>query len=168
MAGGASFEQITRADLRRLGRIAEEEREDFFTRRADWRLLYRRRLLCTALTGRSAVHFCNGTSGVVQFDVCLFFALHAEAAFPHRWTSLRDFGSAKFGRAQGEANYIGKRIRFSGRSINCRPSDDPVAVLQTYLRRGRTPTARQLRKDAVVLIGPERYLGYVAWPTLVA
>ncbi len=168
MARSASFEQITRADLRRLGRIAEEEREDFFARRADWRLLYRRRLLCTALTGRSAVHFCNGTSGVVQFDVCLFFAFHAEAAFPHRWTSLRDFGSAKFGRAEVEANYTGKRIRFSGRSINGRPSDDPVAALQTYLRRGRTPTARQLRQDAVVLIGPERYLGYVAWPTLVA
>ena len=167
MARAASFEQITRADLRRLGRISDEEREDFFTRRPDWRLLYRRRLLCTALTGRSAVHFCNGTSGVVQFDVHMFFALHSEAPFPYRWTSLRDFGSPKFGRAEGEAHYTGRRIRFSGRSINCRPSDDPVAALQTYLRRGRTPTARHLRKDAVVLIGPEHSLGYVAWPTLV-
>ena len=168
MARGASFEQISRADLRRLARIADEEREDLFTRRPDWRLLYRRRLLCTALTGRSAMHFFNGTSGVVQFDVCLFFAVHAEAAFPHRWTSMRDFGIRKFGPAEGDTNYIGRRVRLTGRSINCRPSDDPVAALQTYLRRGRTPTARQLRQDAVVLIGPERYLGYVAWPTLVA
>lgn len=168
MARAASFEQITRADLRRLGRISDEEREDFFTRRPDWRLLYRRRLLCTALTGRSALHFCNGTSGVVQFDVCLFFSVHAEAAFPYRWTSLRDFGSSKFGRADDEANYEGPRIRITGRSINCRPSEDPVTALQIYLRRGRTPTARQLREDAVVLIGPEHYLGYVAWPTLVA
>lgn len=168
MAQGASFEQITRADLRRLARIADEEREDLFARRPDWRLLYRRRLLCTALTGRSAMHYCNGSSGVVQFDVCLFFAAHAEAAFPHRWTSLRDFASPKFGRAEGDAAYAGRRIRFTGRSINCRPSNDPVAALQTYLRRGRTPTARQLREDAVVLIAPEHYLGYVAWPTLVA
>ena len=168
MARGASFEQINRADLRRLARIADEEREDLFARRPDWRLLYRRRLLCTALIGRSAMHFCNGSSGVVQFDVCLFFAAHAEAAFPHRWTSLRDFGSPKFGGAEGDAAYTGRRIRLTGRSINCRPSDDPVTALQTYLRRGRTPTARHLREEAVVLIGPEHYLGYVAWPTLVA
>ena len=86
----------------------------------------------------------------------------------HRWSSLRDFGSQKFGRAGGDANYKGRRVRLTGRSINCRPSDDPVSVLQSFLRRGRTPTARQIREDAVVLIGPERYLGYVAWPTLVS
>jgi hypothetical protein len=164
---GVSFEQISRADLRRLARIADEEREDLFARRPDWRLLYGRRLLCAALTGRSATHCCNGSVGVVQFDVCLFFAAHAEAAFPHRWTSLRDFGSPKFGRAGAEVAYTGRRVRLTGRSIDCRPGDNPVAALQAYLRRGRTPIARQLRKDAVVLIGPKHYLGYVAWPTLV-
>jgi hypothetical protein len=163
---GASFETITRADLRRIARIAEQEREEFFGRRPDWRLLYRRRLLCTALTGRSALHYCNGTSGFEQFDVCLFFAAHAEAAFPHRWLSLRDFGDSKFGRAATGGNYEGRRIRICGRSIPGRPSDNPVALLQTYVRRGRTPTAQQLRGEAVVLIGPVHYLGYAAWPTL--
>ncbi len=163
-----TFERITKTDLRRLARIAEQEREDLFARRPDWRLLYRRRLLCTALTGRCALHYCNGTSGIEQFDICLFFAAHAEAAFPHRWASVRDFGKSKFGRSAGDGSYVGRRVRLTGRSINFRPGDDPVQVLQTYLRRGRSPTARQLRADAVVLIGPERYLGYVVWPTLVA
>ena len=165
---GACFETISKTDLRRLARIAGEEREDFFARRPDWRLLYQRRLLCTALTGRAAMHFCNGTRGFDQFDICLFFAAHAEAAFPHTWVSVRDFGASRFGRAHADKAYSGRRVRISGRSLQCRPSDDPVAAVQTYLRRARTPTARQLRDEAVVLIGPEHNLGYVAWPTLLA
>lgn len=166
--GGVCFETITKADLRRLARITEEEREDFFRRRPDWGLLYRRRLLCAALIGRSALHCCNGTSGFEQFDICLFFAAHAEAAFPHRWMSLRDFGDSKFGRATAAGNYAGRRVRIIGRAIPGRPSDNPVALLQSYFRRGRTPTARQLKVEAAVLISPVRYLGYVAWPTLLA
>jgi len=162
-----SFERITRTDLRRLARIANEEREEFFARRPDWKLLYRRRLLCTVLTGRSALHYYNGSSGVEEFDVCLFFAAHAEAAFPYRWVSYRDFGKSKFGRAASDGSYAGRRICLTGRSIECRPGDDPVLGLQQYLRGGRTPKARQLRDGAAVLIGPEHYLGYIAWPTLI-
>jgi hypothetical protein len=47
------------------------------------------------------------------------------------------------------------------------PGDNPVEALQHYLRRGETPSARGLRLQAVVLLDPEEYLGYVAWPTLV-
>ena len=47
--GEPSLERITKADLRRLARIAADEREDFFVRHAEWKLLYARRLLCTAL-----------------------------------------------------------------------------------------------------------------------
>ena len=47
--GESSLERITRTDLRRLARIAADDREDFFARHAEWRLLYARRLLCSAL-----------------------------------------------------------------------------------------------------------------------
>lgn len=163
-----SYERVSRVHLRRLARIADEEREDFFARRPDWRLLYRRRLLCTILHGQSALHYCNGTSGIDGFDICLFFAAHAEAPFPHHWSGYRDFGKSKFGRREADQGYAGRRIRFTGRSLACRPSDDPVAALQTYLSVGRSPTARRIRDNPVVLIAPQRYLGYVAWPTLVA
>lgn len=163
-----SYERISKVDLRRLARIADEERNDLFARRPDWRLLYRRRLLCTVLHGQSALHYCNGTSGIDQFDVCLFFAAHAEAPFPHHWSSYRDFGKSKFGRRNADRGYTGRRVHFTGRSLACRPSDDPIAVLQAYLRAGRSPTARHIRDGAAVLIAPESYLGYVAWPTLVA
>lgn len=168
MSRGASFEPISKTDLRRLARIADEEREDLFARRPDLRLLYRRRLLCSALVGRSGLHFCNGSSGFEEFEMCLFFAAHAEAAFPHQWLSYRDFGTSKFGRAAGDSNYLGRRVSLIGRSLRCRPDAEPVAAVQRYLRGGRTPMARWLRAHAVVLIAPARFLGYVAWPSLVA
>ena len=165
---GRSFPPISKAHLRRLARIAEEEREDLFARRPDWRLLYRRRLLCTALYGESALHYYNGTSGFDSFDLCLFFAAHAEAAFPHHWSSDRDFGKSVFGRREAERTYTGRRVHVIGRSLACRPSDEPVATVQAYLRAGRSPIARRIRDGALVLISPQRYLGYLAWPALVA
>jgi len=144
--GESSLERITRTDLRRLARIAADEREDFFARHAEWKLLYARRLLCTALCGQSALHYCNGTAGIEEFDVWSYYAAHAEAAFPHHRDSYRDFGKSKFGR----------------------PGDDPVVSLQRYLRSGRAPSARKLRRSVLVLIEPESHLGYVAWPTLVS
>ncbi len=163
-----SYERISKVDLRRLARIADEERDDYFARRPDWRLLYRRRYLCAVLYGQSALHHCNGTTGIDQFDVCLFFATHAEAPFPHHWSVDRDFGKSKFGRRLSDHGYAGRRVHCIGRSLACRPSDDPISVLQAYLRGGRSPTARRIRDGAAVLISPESYLGYVAWPTLVA
>jgi len=162
-----SFERITRADLRRLARIATEEREDFFARRPDWKLLYGRRFVAAALLDQAASHFCNGSSGVNEFSLCLFFSAHAEAPFPNRWSSYRDFGKSKFGHDDDHPQYRGRRVRLFGRSLPCRPNADPFAALQEFLGSGRTPTARQLRQQAVVLISPEAFLGYVVWPTLV-
>ncbi len=165
--GKPSLERITKVDLRRLARIAADEREDFFARHAEWKLLYARRLLCTALCGQSALHFCNGTTGIEEFEVWSFYAAHAEAPFPHHRHSYRDFGKPKFGRAGGSDSYVGRRIRLTGRSLSSRPGDDPVASLQRYLRSGRTQSARQLRSSVAVLIEPESHLAYVAWPTLI-
>jgi hypothetical protein len=158
---------ITRADLKRLARIAREEREDFFSRHPEWALLYRKRLLCSALCRRAALHFLNGASGVDSFDVWNFYAEHAEAPYPHHLSSRRDFGSAKFGPDPSSGAYRGRRVELNGRSLRCNPADNPVEVLLRYLHRGATPSARGLRKQAVVLIEPENYLGYVVWPTLV-
>lgn len=162
-----SYERITRNDLRRLARIANEECEDFFSRRSDWKLLYGRRFLAAALYGREASHFCNGSSGIEQFNLCLFFGAHAEAPFPHRWASNRDFGQSKFGHSESHPQYDGRRVQVIGRSVPHRSGNDVLVTLESYVRGGRTPVARQLREQAVVLISPERFLGHVLWPTLV-
>jgi hypothetical protein len=38
--------------------------------------------------------------------------------------------------------------------------------LQRYLRAGASPTARELAATTIVLIGPEAWLGMLAWPAL--
>jgi hypothetical protein len=162
-----SFERITRTDLKKLARIARAEREDFFGRHPEWAMLYRRRLLCVALCNDAALHFVNGSTGVNVFDVWTFYAEHAEAPFPIRQLVKADFGESKFGRDPASSDaYRGRHVELRSRSLDCRPDDDPIEVLQRYLRSGQTPSARDLRDKAVVLIEPERFLGYAAWPSL--
>ena len=50
-----SFERITKSDLRRLAHIARHEREDLFERHPEWALLYRRRVICSALCRGAAL-----------------------------------------------------------------------------------------------------------------
>ena len=162
-----AFQPIVRSDLKKLARVAREEREDLFQRHPEWALLYRKRWLCSALCREAALHFTNGTTGFEQFDIWSFYAEHPEAPYPHHLASHRDFGRSKFGRDPATQAYQGRRIALTGRSLACSPDDDPVEALQHYLRRGDTPSSRELRQKAVVVLEPEAYLGYVAWPTLV-
>ena len=162
-----SFERITRSDLKRLARIASAEREDFFERHPEWAMLYRKRMVCAALCKDAALHFVNGSTGVDVFDVWTFYAEHPEAPFPFQQLAKADFGKSKFGRdAANPEAYQGRRVELRGRSLDCKPGDDPIEVLQRYLRSGETPSARELRDKAVVLIEPEQFPGYVVWPSL--
>ncbi len=167
MTEARSYEPITKSDLRKLARIARAERDDFFERHREWAMLYRKRVVGTALCHGAALHFVNGSTGVDVFDVWTFYAEHAEAPFPFQQLVKADLGKSKFGRdtASPEA-YEGRRIVLRGRSLDCKPGDDPIEVLQRYLRAGETTSARALREKAVVLIEPEQFLGYVVWPSL--
>jgi hypothetical protein len=167
MSDDRSFERITRSDLKKLARIAHAEREDFFGRHPEWAMLYRKRIICVALCEDSGLHFVNGSTGVETFAVWTFYAEHAEAPFPFQQTARADFGKSRFGRGTASPDaYQGRRIELKGRSLACKPGDDPLEVLQRYLRSGETPSARELRDKALVLLEPEHFLGYVAWPSL--
>jgi hypothetical protein len=167
MLAERSFEPITRTDLRRLARIAAADREDFFSRHPEFAILYRKRLLCTALCGNAALHLLNGLTGVDYFSVWSFYAEHPEAPFPFRRPSRADFGESKFGRTpDAPQGYAGRRVELQGRSIAATPGGDPVEALQRYLKAGATRSARELAQKAVVLIAPEAVLGAEVWPTL--
>ena len=162
-----SFERITRADLRRLARIAAQEREDFFSRHPEFAILYRKRLLCTALGGDAGLHYLNGTTGVSEFSVWSFYAEHPEAPFPFRQPGRADFGESKFGRApDAPEGYSGRRVDLHGRSIAAAPADEPAEALLRYLKAGATRSSRELAHKALVLIAPEPLLGAEVWPTL--
>ncbi len=162
-----SYERITKADLRRLARIAQENRDDFFSRHPEFALLYRKRLLCAALADDAALHYMNGLTGFTEFSVWSFYAEHAEAPFPFQLVEHADYGLSKFRRApDAPEGYTGRRVALHGRSIDAAPDDDPLAALQRYLRAGSTPSARELGQKGVVLIAPDALLGADAWPTL--
>jgi hypothetical protein len=169
MSEERSYERITRNDLKRLLGLARMEREDFFARHKEYAILYRKRVLCTALCEEAALHYTNGQTGIRTFQVFSFYAEHPEASFPHWHEERYDFGTArKFGRLPGAPEtFRGRPVILAGRSIDASPADDPVEALQYYLRRGTTPVSRRLAEKAVVLLEPERLAGYVAWPTLV-
>jgi hypothetical protein len=167
MDSDRSLERITRADLKRLARIAEEERTDFFARHPEFAILYSRRLLCTALGEEAALHYRNGVTGVREFSVWSFYAEHPEAPFPVQHPVRADFGKSKFGRAPDAPDgYEGRPVELHGRSIHAAPGDDPVEALQRYLKAGATRSARELAQKAVVLIAPDTLLGVEVWPTL--
>ncbi len=169
MAGERSYARITRVDLKRLLAIARLERDDFFSRHKEYAILYRKRVLCTALCGDTALHYINGQTGIARFEVWTFYAEHPEATFPYWHEERYDYGaSAKFGRLpEAPAAFKGRPVDLAGRSIDASPMDDPLEALQYYLRRGATPVARRMAEKAVVLLEPEPLVGYVAWPTLV-
>ena len=167
MSEERSFERITKADLNRLARIARTEREEFFGRHPEWAMLYRKRLICVALCNDAALHFINGSTGVDVFDVWTFYAEHPEAAYPFHQLAKADLGKSKFGRdAANPDAYEGRRIELRSRSLDCKPGDDAIEVVQRYLRSGETTSARELRGKAVVLIEPKQFLGLVVWPSL--
>ena len=168
MADARSHARITRTDLKRLARLAQEEREDFFDRHPEWAILYRKRMLCAALGGDGALHYLNGITGVGEFQVWTFYAENSEAAFPPYHSSHLDYGVSKFGRDSTlPESYEGLRVVLQGRSLDAATGDDPLEAVQRYLKARATPSARELAAKAVVLLEPEELLGVEAWPSLV-
>jgi len=162
-----SYARITHTDLRRLARLAQEDREDFFSRHPEFALLYRKRLLAVALGEDAALHYLNGATGVRDFSVWSFYAEHPEAPFPFHRVGRVDFGKSKFGRSpDAPGAYAGRRVELHARSIDASPTDDPVEALQRYLKGAASPSARELAQKAVVLIAPDSHVGAEAWPTL--
>lgn len=160
-----SQQPITKADLRRLSRIAAADRDDLFTRKPHLRA-YKNRIICVALCQRAALHYVDRRNGVKDFDVWTFYAA-TTTAFPSRRGVARDFGESKFGRRpRDHESFKGRRVDLFGRSLPVRPSADPLEVIDAYLSRPRTKSAKRLAEKAVVIIDPPELRGRVAWQRL--
>jgi hypothetical protein len=121
-----------------------------------------------ALCQGAALHWINGQNGIKDFDVWTFYAALPSVEFPPRWRGQMDFGDPKFGQTSDKPEFVGRRVDLLGRSLPVTLGTDPVAMLQSYLSRGRTESAQQLAKKAVVLLEPVEQLGEVVWPLQVA
>jgi hypothetical protein len=114
------------------------------------------------------LHYLNGITGVREFQVWTFYAENSEAAFPPHHVSHLDYGESKFGRsADLPESYKGLRVEVQGRSLEAQTGDDPLEVLQRYLKARASPSARELSSKAVVLLEPDEFFGVEAWPSLV-
>lgn len=160
-----SYLQITKSDLNKLGEIAKQDRQEFFSRYPDRKA----KDLCTALCQGAASHYVNGKNGVKDFDVWSFYLkTAAEKEYPPRRKKSKDFGKSKYGvRAQDKKKgYLGRRVDLLGRSIQLLGRESMIRALQRYLAEGRTTTSKALSQKAVVLIEPKTALGKIIWPRI--
>jgi len=159
-----SLAPITLKDLRRLGRLAAEDRAAFFARKPDTGALYSSRLFAVALCQGGALHYLDGKNGVKDLDVWSFYTENPTRMFPPRRRAKVDFGDSKFGVSPDAPSFVGRRVDLIGRSIADANPKDPIGTLRRYLSTGRTESARLLALKAVVLIEPENLIGTVVWP----
>lgn len=154
---------ITIADLTRLANIAAQDRREYFQRHPE-RAALGRRILAVELCQGAALHFLDGTNGVKDFDVWTFYAAHPQITYPPRRITHRDFGVPKFGRSPDWGQFRGRRVDLLGRSIKVRAGEDRTSALRRYLTEGRTESAKQLAKKAVILLEPAERRGEIVWP----
>jgi hypothetical protein len=165
MISDRSYKKITKTDLKRLLRIADKDREDFFSRHPRWKKLYSGRMICIALCQGAALHYLDRKNGVKDFDVWTFYSEHLSAPFPYRRMVVRDFGSTKFGCHPSHANrFKGRGVDLIGRSLKCSKNANPTELIQNYLKNPKTKSAKALSKKAVVLLFPENLFGKIIWP----
>ncbi|NTW88053.1 MAG: hypothetical protein HGB26_02780 [Desulfobulbaceae bacterium] len=155
---------LTEDDLRRLGRLASEDREAFFRRKPETGKLYSSRLFAVALCQGGALHYLNGKNGIKDLDVWSFYTEDPVRMFPPRRRAKVDFGDPKFGVSPDTPEFIGRRVDLIGRSIPDADPNDPVKSLQQYMKNGKTESARLLAMKAIILIEPSELLGTVVWP----
>ena len=161
---GRSYKKLTRSDLSRLLRIAEDDRDDFFRRKTDTGRLYSGRLFAVALCQGAALHYIDGKNGIKDLDVWSFYRANPKRQFPPRRRGKADFGDPKFGTTEGFEHFVGRRVDLIGRSIAAKSYVNPVEVLRDYLRGRRTESSRRLSEKAMVLIYPPTLFGKVIWP----
>lgn len=159
-----SYEPLTKADLKRLGQIAANDRADLFKRKPETGRLNSDRLFAVALCQGGALHYLDGKNGIKDLDVWSFFEPNPKRQFPYRRRAQLDFGDPKFGQSEDTPSYVGRRVDHIGRTIPDTDYTDPVAVLRRYLRTGATESARRLAEKAVILIEPAHLFGTVVWP----
>ena len=159
-----SLARITEHDLQRLGRLAAEDRADFFRRKPQTAALYVDRLFAVALCQGGALHYLDGKNGIKDLDVWSFYAENPIKMFPPRRRAKVDFGDAKFGVTPDSLGFIGRRVDLIGRSIPDVNTKDPIGTLRKYLAAHKTETARLLAMKAVIIIEPPELVGSAVWP----
>jgi hypothetical protein len=159
-----SFEKIETADLSRLIVLARECLDEMLARTKTGQFYSSDRALMACLCQGAARHFVHGDHGVHDWDVVFFFRTNPHWKFLPRWRGKRDFGPSRFGANPDDGpNYSGRRIDVMGRDIPVSNGMSAKQAIITYLREGRTDSARQWAKRPLIALTPDDMLGRVIW-----
>ena len=164
MSLNRSMDHITSEDFERLAKHVEVEIADFLG--SGKQTPFRERQIAVVLCQGAALHYLDGSNGVKDFDVYVFFAELPGIKGPHnRSARKRDFGVSKFGRYSGDdALFSGRRIDIFWRTIPTEHRLDPAVAIPAYLRSGKPrSTPWHLSQKAVILLRPKSRLGEVVW-----
>ncbi len=158
-----SYEPIDRADLERLGRVADADLARFVARNPSLDQ-WRGRVRVIALAQGAAEHYLRGERGVRDLDVIVCFAGDPSRQLRRQVVSW-DWGPSKFGRCPYDPP------EYMGRAVDVKfwlmPDEgDAVRSLRVWLAgRLRKHPDRHRKSDVahepVILIRP--WLGDVAW-----
>jgi hypothetical protein len=160
-----SYEQLDRADLERLGRVAVVDWEAMLGRCPHLEA-WRDQTKVIGLAQGAAEHFVRSQRGIWDLDVIV--CIINDPALPRlsrRQVVSWDWGPSKFGRCRHDP------LEYSGRAVDVKlwvipergdPIESLVAWLRDRLTRHPDPIRwRDLAQEPVVLITPD--LGRVIW-----
>ncbi len=158
-----SKELITKADLKKLLKLASEDIIQFFQRHPRYSKPYKGKQLLIALCQGAALHYMDHKNGVKDFDVWFFYPKKT-IDLPYRRRGVIDFGKSKFGKHPDDKDLNGRRIDILMRSDSFFNIQDPELALSNYLIRKKSKTSKLLAQNAVVGLYPDSVFGKVLWP----
>lgn len=160
-----SLEPITKEDLRELLEGSIKRLRDYFVygNGVKWLKYYDiEQPLVTALCQGAALHYCDNSNGIKDFDIWFFYPFN-QLHLPYRAIWTWDYTNQKFGCHPSIQNYKGRKVDVIVRSIRNYTINNPIKTIQQFLEHQGIKSAIELAKKAVVILFPESFLGEVAW-----
>lgn len=152
-----SFDNFERADFKHLASLARADLAAFIQRNPR-HIGLEKRLILIALCQGAATHHLDGTTGVKDFDIWMFFADRpGRPPYPVRRTGTAEFGGPRFQESSRRVDILGRTLPVSGDA-------EPVQAVQDYLAFPKTSTARHLSKKACIVLEPAARRGEIIWP----
>lgn len=159
-----SSEKITKADLKKLLRLARDDMDRFFARNPKYSR-YKGKEALVALCQGSALHYLDKKNGVKDFDVWFFYP-SKNPNLPYRRRGVADFGKSKFGvhPKMKRKGYSGRTVDVLMRSEPFFKGKNPGKEIIDYLQNKGSKTANLLSAKAIIGLYPEKLFGAKLWP----